>query len=248
GKVKIVTKASVRRHLQLADSDGISSLPTTKIFEQLSLMGNTKRASKSYTGENILLFPTMIVQGLVVQGEGLTHPVESHHTPTSAPSTSQPPISPTSRRTTRQESMVPQPILPTQSPVADEAASTDVDVRYGGATTIVTCLEVGQGSENAEIQRRYGHDTEINTASTAITTVNININTAEPVITVSTSITTIGVSVSTAEPSTLPTTTTTVIKDKDLTIAQTLMKMISEKSKEKAKERGSEEKSSETAT
>nr|GFD35032.1 hypothetical protein [Tanacetum cinerariifolium] len=55
--------------------------------------------------------------------------------------------------------------------------------------------------------------------------------------------TTVGVSVSTAEPSTLPTTTTTVIEDEDLTIAQTLMKMISEKSKEKAKERGSEEKS-----
>ncbi|GJT58468.1 putative ribonuclease H-like domain-containing protein [Tanacetum coccineum] len=44
-------------------------------------------------------------QGPVVQGEGSTHPVESHHTPTSAPSTSQPPVSPTSRRTTRQESV-----------------------------------------------------------------------------------------------------------------------------------------------
>ncbi|GKE53428.1 hypothetical protein Tco_1488584 [Tanacetum coccineum] len=50
-----------------------------------------KRASKGYTGENILLFPAMIVQGPVVQCEGSTHPVESHHTPTSAPSTSQPP-------------------------------------------------------------------------------------------------------------------------------------------------------------
>ncbi|GJU24872.1 putative ribonuclease H-like domain-containing protein [Tanacetum coccineum] len=45
GKVKIVTKASVRRHLQLADSDGISSLPTTKIFEQLSLMGWERAAT-----------------------------------------------------------------------------------------------------------------------------------------------------------------------------------------------------------
>ncbi|GJZ00590.1 hypothetical protein Tco_0518019 [Tanacetum coccineum] len=120
GKVNIVTEASVRRHLQLADSDGISSLPNTEIFEQLSLMG-----------ENIPLFPTMIVQGPVVQGEGSTHPVESHHTPTSAPSTSQPPISPTSRRTIRQESVVPQPRSPTQTHVADEAASTGVDVRYG---------------------------------------------------------------------------------------------------------------------
>ncbi|GJR34204.1 hypothetical protein Tco_1209888 [Tanacetum coccineum] len=39
GKVKTVTEASVRRHLQLADSDGISSLPTIEIFKQLSLIG-----------------------------------------------------------------------------------------------------------------------------------------------------------------------------------------------------------------
>nr|GEW66725.1 copia protein [Tanacetum cinerariifolium] len=94
GKVKIVTEASVRRHLQLADSDGP-----------------------------------------VVQGEGSTHPVESHHTPTSAPSTSQSPVLPTCRRTTRQEYVVPQPRSLTQSSVADEATSTGVDVRFGGATT-----------------------------------------------------------------------------------------------------------------
>ncbi|GJU37058.1 hypothetical protein Tco_1185412 [Tanacetum coccineum] len=82
-----------------------------------------KRASKGYTGENISLFPTMIVQGLVVQGEGSTHPIESHHIPTSALSTSQPPISPTSRRTNKQGSVVLQPRSPTQSPVADKAAS-----------------------------------------------------------------------------------------------------------------------------
>ncbi|GKF78185.1 hypothetical protein Tco_0230655, partial [Tanacetum coccineum] len=39
GKVKIVTEASIRRHLKLEDSDGISNLPTTEIFEQLALMG-----------------------------------------------------------------------------------------------------------------------------------------------------------------------------------------------------------------
>ncbi|GJZ90512.1 hypothetical protein Tco_0662439 [Tanacetum coccineum] len=39
GKEFTITEASVRRHLQLADVDGISVLPTTEIFDQLSLMG-----------------------------------------------------------------------------------------------------------------------------------------------------------------------------------------------------------------
>ncbi|GKE05452.1 hypothetical protein Tco_1397470 [Tanacetum coccineum] len=47
GKVKIITEASIRRHLKLEDSDGISTLPTTKIFEQLALMGiPTRQESK----------------------------------------------------------------------------------------------------------------------------------------------------------------------------------------------------------
>ncbi|GJY65573.1 hypothetical protein Tco_0467811 [Tanacetum coccineum] len=49
----------------------------------------------------------------------------------------------------------------------------------------------------------------------------------------SASVTTAGVSISTAEPRTPPTTTTTAFEDEDLTIAQTLVKMRSEKAKEK---------------
>ncbi|GJV67480.1 hypothetical protein Tco_1482989 [Tanacetum coccineum] len=73
GRVKTVTEASIRRHLKLEDSDCISTLPNTEIFEQLALMG---------------------------YGEGSTVLVESHHIPTSAPSTSQPPTSPPSMQTT----------------------------------------------------------------------------------------------------------------------------------------------------
>ncbi|GKA35254.1 hypothetical protein Tco_0721745, partial [Tanacetum coccineum] len=58
-----------------------------------------------------------------------------------------------------------------------------------------------------------------------ITTAGISVSTAEP-------ITTSIVNITTAEPTTPPTTTTTVFKDKDLTIAQTLVKMTSEKSKD----------------
>ncbi|GJY56754.1 hypothetical protein Tco_0455869 [Tanacetum coccineum] len=90
GKVKIVTEASIRRHLKLEDSDGISNLPTTEIFEQLALMGNMRRASNGYSGVDIPLFPTMLVQGPNLQGQGLTVQSDSHHTTTSGPSTSPP--------------------------------------------------------------------------------------------------------------------------------------------------------------
>ncbi|GKC88343.1 hypothetical protein Tco_1148992 [Tanacetum coccineum] len=96
--------------------------------------------------------------------------------------------------------------------------------------------EISWFQEDAETQGRYGHDFEVNTASTSITTASINITTVEPVTTASAPVTTVGVSVSTAEPSTP--TITILIEDEDLTIAQTLMKMRSVKSKEKSKEKG----------
>nr|GEU39611.1 putative ribonuclease H-like domain-containing protein [Tanacetum cinerariifolium] len=150
GNVKLISEASIKRHLKLEDSDGISSLPNTEIFEQHALIGpkktaweqfssniatliiclatnrtfnfskmifegmhkrqllpnkrtyvpptltqklfsNMRRASKGYTGMDIPLFPTMLVQGL--QGEGATIPIESHHTPLGDPKILQPPLS-----------------------------------------------------------------------------------------------------------------------------------------------------------
>ncbi|GKC53333.1 hypothetical protein Tco_1076078 [Tanacetum coccineum] len=57
---KTITEASLKRHLKLEDNDGITTLPNIKIFEQLALMGNMKRASRGYSGEDFPLFPTMI--------------------------------------------------------------------------------------------------------------------------------------------------------------------------------------------
>ncbi|GKD13305.1 hypothetical protein Tco_1197712, partial [Tanacetum coccineum] len=86
GKVKVVSEASIRRHLKLEDSDGISTLPTSNFFKQLALMGDILEVDTP-------LFQTMLVQGQILQGEGSTIPVESYHIPISAPSTSQPPTS-----------------------------------------------------------------------------------------------------------------------------------------------------------
>nr|GEW75126.1 hypothetical protein [Tanacetum cinerariifolium] len=233
GKVKLIFKASIWRHLKFKDSDGISTLPNTKIFEQLALIGyvsnsdkltfqeghfspqwiflihtilhclspkktsreyissniataiiclainrtfnfskmifegmvknldklilllpshknylvNMRRASKGYTGVDILLFLTMLVQGPILQGEGSTVPVESHHTPSGSLTASQPPLSSLSRIPTRQETEVPQLSSPTHTNVADEAASICVDVRHGGAATTVSSLDARQGNK-----------------------------------------------------------------------------------------------------
>ncbi|GJV73698.1 hypothetical protein Tco_1493693 [Tanacetum coccineum] len=88
--VKIVSKESIRRHLKLKDSDGISNLPTTESFEQLALIGS-----------------------------------------------------------------------PTQTNVADKAASTGVDVRHGGATTTVTSLDAGHGSGNIDKTSIMPHDSPL---------------------------------------------------------------------------------------
>nr|GEU86785.1 ribonuclease H-like domain-containing protein [Tanacetum cinerariifolium] len=46
GQVKTITKASVKRHLKLADADGIHTLPTTETFEKLALMGYVTDSNK----------------------------------------------------------------------------------------------------------------------------------------------------------------------------------------------------------
>ncbi|GJY57071.1 hypothetical protein Tco_0456186 [Tanacetum coccineum] len=66
-----------------------------------------------------------------------------------------------SGRITRQEFVVPRPRSPTQTPVADKAASTGMDVRYGGTTTTVTGLEAGQGNGNIDKTPTIPHDSPL---------------------------------------------------------------------------------------
>ncbi|GJQ95526.1 putative ribonuclease H-like domain-containing protein [Tanacetum coccineum] len=133
GKVKVVSEASIRRHLKVKYSDGISTLPTTEIFEQLALMGNMKRDSKGYNGVDTPLFQTMLVQSQILQGEG----------------------------STILETEVPQLSSPTQTYVADEAASTGVDDRHGGAATTMI-------HHDAQTQGMQEYDSDPNFKFTAL--------------------------------------------------------------------------------
>ncbi|GJU34646.1 hypothetical protein Tco_1183000 [Tanacetum coccineum] len=88
-----------------------------------------KRASKGYTRVDTPLFQTILVQGQILQGEGSTISVESHHTPISAPSTSQPPTSPPSMQTTHvteEAATMPydSPLLRVHSLGSDEGTKT----------------------------------------------------------------------------------------------------------------------------
>ncbi|GKF50546.1 hypothetical protein Tco_0147013, partial [Tanacetum coccineum] len=78
-----------------------------------------------------------------------------------APSTSQLHLSPTLRSSTRHETKVPHPSSPPHINVADEAASTGVDVRYGGVPTTVTGLEARQGSGNIDKTPTMPHDSPL---------------------------------------------------------------------------------------
>ncbi|GKD47464.1 hypothetical protein Tco_1272109, partial [Tanacetum coccineum] len=82
-KVKItVSEGSIRRHLKLEDSEGIPSLPTIEIFEQLTLMGGEEPSIQTIPKTSL---------SKITSSPSLS----SHYTSISAPSTSQPPIIPT---------------------------------------------------------------------------------------------------------------------------------------------------------
>ncbi|GJZ02302.1 hypothetical protein Tco_0520263 [Tanacetum coccineum] len=119
GQTIAITEASVRRHLQLADADGIISLPNTEIFEQLTLMRYVSNGDKLtfQKGEHIPLFDSILIHDHPSQGEGPTLNIESQHTPIASPTTSQPTTSqPMSSQEQPSQLPTTEPIITTSSP------------------------------------------------------------------------------------------------------------------------------------
>ncbi|GKB54934.1 hypothetical protein Tco_0905687 [Tanacetum coccineum] len=114
-----ITEASVRRHIQLADVDGISVLPTTKIFAQRSLMGYVLTDDK-------LTFQK------AEEGEGSGYPSK----PQPPPSTAQP----------IHEEPIPNITSKPIPNVPDEAVFEEWDDRVERATTTAASLDAAQTS------------------------------------------------------------------------------------------------------
>ncbi|GJW34010.1 putative ribonuclease H-like domain-containing protein [Tanacetum coccineum] len=181
----------------------------------------------------------------------------SNEEPITVPSSSQPKKTHRPRKAKRateiSQSSGPIPL------VTDETGTKEREDRMERAPTTASSLESEQGSGNinrtqsmATLNEPSPHGTgsgsghrfcelwmyevfkdvdgdarEVNTASAPVTTASVYVSSVEP-------ITTASVIITTAEPITPPT-TTTIFEDKDHTIAQTLVKMRSEKSKGKRK-------------
>ncbi|GKA97345.1 hypothetical protein Tco_0825239, partial [Tanacetum coccineum] len=122
------------------------------------LFSNMRRVNANFFGRVTELFPTMMLQNQQTMGEGSTILVETYHTPTFAPSSSQPLITQTYRRKTRKDTEIPQSSAPIIPLVADEAAFTSMDDRHGGAATIGTSFDAGQGSGNIHKTSSISHD------------------------------------------------------------------------------------------
>ncbi|GJU36455.1 hypothetical protein Tco_1184809 [Tanacetum coccineum] len=119
----------------------------------------TEASIRRHLMVDILLFPTMLVQSQISQGEGSTIPVESHHTPTSAPSTSQPLTSPPSMQTTHiaEEAAT----MPYDSPLPRKVESLESDLKqtkltYGAAYTklIMKVKKLEKTVKSSQARRR----------------------------------------------------------------------------------------------
>ncbi|GJZ45949.1 retrovirus-related pol polyprotein from transposon TNT 1-94 [Tanacetum coccineum] len=86
-KEYIITEASVRSKLQLADATGIHNLSDAEIYAGLATLGK-----RGYAGDIVPLLPVMLAGAAMDQGKGSVQPAEPHHTHVDPiPSTSQPP-------------------------------------------------------------------------------------------------------------------------------------------------------------
>ncbi|GJT12555.1 hypothetical protein Tco_0859597 [Tanacetum coccineum] len=116
----------------------------------MKIFGNMRRLGKGFSGREIPLFPTMVVQNQAEMGEGSAMPTDPHHTPTFIqPSTSQPQKKQKPRKPKRKDTQIPQSSGPTEH-VADAAVYKELDDSLVRAATTASSLEAEQDSGNKD--------------------------------------------------------------------------------------------------
>ncbi|GJW32782.1 hypothetical protein Tco_0052814 [Tanacetum coccineum] len=149
GKKIIITEASVRRDLQLADEEGVECLPNSTIFEQLALMGPKTTAwnefSSTMTSTIICLATNQKFNFSKFIFESLAIPTDPHHTPTIIQSSTQPQKTQQPKKPKRNDTQVPQPSDPIEN-VVDEAIHKELGNSLVRAATTASSLEAEHDS------------------------------------------------------------------------------------------------------
>nr|GEW57365.1 putative reverse transcriptase domain, aspartic peptidase domain protein [Tanacetum cinerariifolium] len=216
GRVKSVTEASIRRHLKLEDSKGISNLPNTKIFEQLALMGfiqiflnkhkrllnphkstyvaptltqklfsNMRRASKGHSGVNVPLFPTMLVQGLILQSD-LTISSPQISSPSRVPTPLHDSPLPGGNTPRSEKGRMPRnelTVLCTSLSKKVESLESDlkkIKLRYGAAYSKLIMKTQGRNEHEVESDFDFTTAKDISTANVPVTTADIRRSATKP--------------------------------------------------------------------
>ncbi|GJV99889.1 hypothetical protein Tco_1555141 [Tanacetum coccineum] len=207
GKAVVILESSVRNDLLFDDEDGITYLPNDEIFENLALMGYEQLSTK-----------------LTFQKEGHTSRSGEGSMEHTFELTDNVPPTP-----------YDSPLTGGYTPGSDEGrlklkelmAIVQI-VKTGQISSLLRWISDEEMHPNMEEQGNKDKPMDMENVD------GETINTATPrVSVVSAPVTTAGVAISTVEPRTPPTTAATAFIDEDLTIAQTLVKMRSEKGKEK---------------
>nr|GEY60109.1 hypothetical protein [Tanacetum cinerariifolium] len=147
GKPRTISESSLRRHVNLNDEEGISSLLDIELFENLSLMGynilpiqsNIATAVVCLATNMVYNFSKMIFDGMELHSPQHDSPPPSHRTIIFKPLPQALTETLTHRKYTRRAIRIAQ--LKALSPAADEPASLSRDDRQGEAFPTATILD-----------------------------------------------------------------------------------------------------------
>ncbi|GJW90338.1 hypothetical protein Tco_0167891 [Tanacetum coccineum] len=129
---------------------------TKNIFRKM------RRVGKGFSGREIPLFQTMVVQEPAEMGEGSANPTDPHHTPTIIQPSPQPQKKQKPRKPKRKDTQIPQSSGPTEH-VTDEAVYTKLDDSLLRAATTASSLEAKQHSGGGPRRQETMRDTTART-------------------------------------------------------------------------------------
>ncbi|GJU24136.1 hypothetical protein Tco_1162757 [Tanacetum coccineum] len=219
GKVVVISESSVRNDLLFDDEDGITCLTNDDILKNFAFIGWKSQVPRNHGGA---LAQTRSKRVLEKPNEP---PLPEGHTSVSREGSMEHTF----------ELMDTVPPTPHDSPLTGGYTPRSDEGRLKLKELMAMCTKLSKQGRISEKTKPMFKDSDFDVLDDDMENIDgETVNTATTgVSAVSAPVTTASVAISTTEPRTPPTTAATAFIDEDLTIAQTLVKMRSQKAKEK---------------